>query len=393
VFRAGNRGRGFLFDTADQFRAAYPEVAWILLGDPLSTAVNSRGEPADTTGSFAFTHDPVDSEGALTMLINELDVDLSWSPAADVLVFSSVDFMPRAGSRGTTGDAFEVDYAYLETTPFARRDITHSVGKLDSVFGREYRIQESPDRFGVTPSLLFRYVGGHPVGVKLRSRFFDRRLVVNLAAANGASFAELMPFSDDVDRNDGKTASGRLSFELPLPWAGSLEVGGSAEYGVQSRQNDADVGQHQWGVDLALAVADLELGAELVDGNAAGGGVDAADSLEYRAFYGAASYRVHPWLGGHARFERRHALAGGPDAARELAVGDLEAPHRRPGALRMAEGRGAVFRGQLRHFGARLAEFGVEFGPPRVGHLPRRVGGGDAVVDEGVQGVLLAEGP
>jgi hypothetical protein len=221
--------------------------------------------------------------------------------------------MPRAGLRGTTGDDHEIDYAYLEATPLAHHDVTLTAGKLDGVFGREYRIQESPDRFGVTPSLLFRYVGGHPVGVKVRARLLDRHLVAAAALTNGPSFAEIMPFADDVDKNDGKTGSGRLAAVFALPRGGFVDLGVSGEIGTQGRQTDPDVGHHQWGADLTLAIADLELWAEWIDGRAEGGGIDGADALEYTAFYGAVAYRALPWLGGHVRFERRDAVHANTD--------------------------------------------------------------------------------
>src|SRR5439155_3121894 len=59
--KADNGGKGFIIDKSAAFSSRFPGVAWILLGDPWSTAVNSRGEPADTSGSFAFKEDPINS--------------------------------------------------------------------------------------------------------------------------------------------------------------------------------------------------------------------------------------------------------------------------------------------------------------------------------------------
>lgn len=308
VSKALNNGRGFIIDTTGQYGSRFPGTAWVLLGDPWSTAINSRGEPADTEGSFAFTHDPVGSNGALTFLINELNLDLSASPWPSVFAFASLDFMPRAGNgRGSLGDFFELDFAYVDWTPFDSIDLTLSVGKMDGVFGREYRMRESIDRNGIVPSLLFRYVGGQPLGVKARARFLNRRLVVAAGAFNGSSFIETMNFSDDVDRNDLKTGSARISFDLPLWGSAHLDVGLSGELGGQGRTTDVLL-QWQWGFDAYFEWNRLELRGEFVRGIAQGGGLDDADGLDFRAFYIEAFVRALPWLGVLARYEERHAV-------------------------------------------------------------------------------------
>jgi hypothetical protein len=306
--KAQNNGRGFIIDTADAFRAQFPGFAWRFLGDPWATAINSRGEPADTSTSRAIPHDPVNSEGALTFLVNEVNLDFSASPFPELFLFASLDLLPRTGNRGTLGDFFEIDYAYVDWTPFESVDLTFSAGKFDSAFGREYRLQESPDRPGIVPSLLFRYVGGHPLGVKVRGKFFSEMLVLNVAFTNGSSFIEMMQLADEVDRNDAKTVSGRASVALPLPFSGKLELGASGETGVQSRQTDLDVHHWQVGFDVLAEIKDLELRGEFVRGIAQGGGLDTADGLNYRAFFAEAFFRPFKWAGILARYEERHAL-------------------------------------------------------------------------------------
>ncbi|MFT3843154.1 MAG: hypothetical protein QM723_39585 [Myxococcaceae bacterium] len=306
--KAENNGRGFIIDTTGAYSSRFPGVAWVLLGDPWSTAVNSRGEPADTKGSFAFTHNPVASNGALTFLINEINLDFSSTPWPSVFVFASIDFMPRTGFRGTLGDFFDADYAYVDWTPFDNYDITFTAGKFDSVFGREYRIQESPDRNGIVPSLLFRYVGGHPVGLKARGKFLDKRLIVAVAVLNGSSFIETMNYSDDVDRNDVKTVSGRISYDVPLPFHSHIDIGLSGEAGAQGRQIDNSIIQWQYGFDVLLEFWRLAVKAEFVRGLAPGGGIDEADYLNYRSWHVEIFGRVLPWLGVLARYEERHAI-------------------------------------------------------------------------------------
>lgn len=304
----GNGGRGFIFDTNNQFASRFPGVAWVVLGDPWSTAINSRDEPADTTGSFAFQADPVNSEGAFTFLVNEAVLNLSATPVPSVFAFVSLDFMPRTGVRGSLGDYFDVDYAYVDWTPFQNADITFSAGKFDSVFGREYRLRSPVDRPGIVPSLLYRYVGGHPVGLKMRAKFFDRRLILALAAVNSSSFIETMSFSDDVDKNNMKTGSGRLSYLFPLPFDGTLDVGVSGEIGAQGRQRENTITQWQWDGDFQADWSRLSVRGEFVRGFAPGGGIDNADYLTYHAFDVEAFARVFSSLGLLGRYEQRHAV-------------------------------------------------------------------------------------
>jgi hypothetical protein len=307
AFKAQGRGTGFIFDTADRFSQRHPGIAWILLGDPLSTAVNSRGEPADLSGSLAFTDDPIQSRGAFSFIINEVNLELSATLSERVFAFASLDVMPRGGLRGPVDTRLELDYAYVEYQPFGGWDVVFSAGKLDPAFGREYRIQESVDRPGVTPSLLFRYVGGQPVGLKGRGVFLDGRVTAALLVANGSSFFSLMQQQQNVDRTSLKTASGRLSGKVGPSFA-TLEVGLSGEAGPQSRQTDPSLLHWQWGFDAVLETRPLEVRAELVRGISQGGGLEDVDGLDYRAFFIEALWRAHARFGVLGRFEERHAL-------------------------------------------------------------------------------------
>jgi hypothetical protein len=68
-------GVGFVTDTGNTLRPRFPDKPWLLLGDPWATAINSRGEPADTDGSFAIPFDNVNSGGRLGFIANEINVD------------------------------------------------------------------------------------------------------------------------------------------------------------------------------------------------------------------------------------------------------------------------------------------------------------------------------
>jgi len=53
---------------------------------------------------------------------------------------------------------------------------------MDSVIGIDYRVRKANQRFGITPPLIARYTTGTPLGVKFRSKLFDREWLGGRAA-------------------------------------------------------------------------------------------------------------------------------------------------------------------------------------------------------------------
>ena len=63
----------------EAWRAAYQGIipgSWVFYGDPLSTTVNSRGEPADTGESRAITFDSVNAGGKSSFILNAVNLHL-----------------------------------------------------------------------------------------------------------------------------------------------------------------------------------------------------------------------------------------------------------------------------------------------------------------------------
>lgn len=314
-FVPDGNGVGFVNDVRNTQRARFPTVPWILLGDPWATAVNSRGEPADTDGSFAIPFDNVDSSGRSSFLLNELNVDLSSRLDDRAVVFASVDFLARTGSGGRLGDLVDLDFGYLELRPWTRHDVVFEVGKYRSVFGLEYRRQESPDRTGVTPSLIHRYVGGHPVGLKGRGRKVTpgHEWIAALAVNNGSSHVEEFSFAQEVDFNNGKHVSGRLSHGwTSLKGGGRLELGISHERGAQDRQRDDEIIEQQFGADAAFERDGLEVRAEYVDGISPGRGAEGAPRLTFQGGHLEASYAANNEITPYLRWEYRDAVHVAP---------------------------------------------------------------------------------
>ncbi|MES1206839.1 MAG: hypothetical protein ABUS79_12955 [Pseudomonadota bacterium] len=248
------------------------QYSWVFLGDLLAPAVNSRGEPA-SLGNFPGVNrfDSVDSTGAPSFIVNEVNLRLDAAVARNALATASVDFMPRSGREFSLGDFMEVDLAQLEWMPTPSGRTSIFVGKFESVVGIEYRDRKSTERFGVTPSLIARYTTGTPLGIKVRSKLGDEeRVVVAAAITNGSSTTEQFHFYDEIDSNAGKTVSGRVSVR-PLP-AGvtDLEVGLSGEWGPQDHALDST--HYLWfvGVDLLAHVGALDVKAQFLKGGAPG---------------------------------------------------------------------------------------------------------------------------
>jgi hypothetical protein len=294
--------------------------SWVFMGDPLSTMVNSRGDVADTGESRAITFDPINSRGNSTFLVNAVNLTLFTGVGETGSAMVSVDFVPRARDIGDVaglflGDYIDVKLAYGEWKPTLEKlDLSLQAGKFDSVVGREYRVIEAPDRTGITPSLLCRYLCGQPIGVKARA-VFAGSLIANVAVTNGSHFTESFSFHDETDANEFKTVAGRVSYGDK---DGAWEVGASGSIGAQDVQGDNATYQWHVGADAHLDIRDFEVTAEYIQGDASGatsemgtmsGAVcDLAPCLEYKAAYGQAAYRATNTFTPYLRVDWRDAL-------------------------------------------------------------------------------------
>jgi len=307
----------------DLLQTLFPEYigivppSWVFYGDPLSTTINSRGDVADTGESRAVTFDPINSRGKSTMLVNAVNLALFSGIGETAQLNASIDFVPRARDVSDpmglfVGDYIDVKLAYAEWRPRIEKfDLMLQAGKFDSVLGYEYRSIESPDRIGVTPSLICRYTCGRPIGLKARARFLDEALVLNVAVTNGSHFNEGFPFASETDTNNMKTGAGRLSYRI----AKIVEFGVSGAWGAQDFQPDNDVRQWHYGADMHVEWKDLEFTAEYVQGEAKGktsptslANCDLAPCINYKGAYGLFAYRVTNTFVPYMRVDWRDAI-------------------------------------------------------------------------------------
>ena len=322
-FYVNGDGSGIRPDTGHLVFPQYSDVpdSWVFMGDPLAPTINSRGDVATTGPSRAVTYNPVDNNGKPAFIVNSLTLQLFGAVGPNITVNGLVDFLPRNRNVSDPtglylGDYVDVKLAYLEyTVPTDRADIRIYVGKIDSTLGIEYRWQESPDRITVTPSLICRYTCGRPTGVKARGRFLGDLLDVALAVTNGSNVTEQFPFSDEIDTNNFKTLSGRVSTKLPV--GAGLEVGVSGAFGAQDFQFSDSVYQWHVGGDLHLEIRGFDLRGEIVSGSADGQDMGTgmllvqcgtAPCLHYKGAYGQVAYRVLNWLMPYARVDWRSAF-------------------------------------------------------------------------------------
>jgi hypothetical protein len=264
-------GSGYVEDFGHVF---FPEYAgrfgWVFLGDILAPAVNTRGEAADLgTAPGVNRYDSINSRGAAGFVINEVNLRLRSALTPTALITASLNFAPRTGSDFALGDAFDVDIAQVEWLPTDAQRTSLFAGKVDSVFGIEYRERKADTRFGITPTLLARYTTGTALGLKMRSKFGrDDWLVVAVAFTNGSNTTEQFHFYDELDSNPGKTGSGRLSVRLPSPV--SIEIGLSGSAGPQDRSTDTRYWMWFWGVDLLGRWGRFDLKGQWMTGHAPG---------------------------------------------------------------------------------------------------------------------------
>lgn len=320
-FYVQGNGSGIQSDIGNKYFPEYADVVtgpWVFYGDPLSTAINSRGDPADTELSRAVVFDPVRSNGNASFLVSALNLTLFAGIGDDLTLSGSVDFVPRGRNVSVDndtalGDYIDVKLAYVEyIAPIESFKLSLFAGKFDSVLGFEYRAREAPDRLGVAPSLLCRYTCGAPLGLKARAQFWDEALTLNLAVTNGSHGTEQFPFYDEIDSNQMKTVAARISSKAPV--GAGLEVGVSGSFGAQDQQADSSVIHWHYGVDLHLDWNDFDLTAEFLQGKADGVSVPAdapcgvTPCIEYKGAYGQLGYRLFNWLTPYARVDFRDAL-------------------------------------------------------------------------------------
>ena len=165
-FAAQGDGTGFVQDLGSPAMRAFPQYAgrygWVFLGDLLATPINSRGEPADLGNPpGADRADLIDSNGAPSFIVNEVNLTLNSVLADNVLGTSSINFIPRTGGDFRLGDVFDVDLASLEWLVGRERRTSIFIGKFNSVIGIEYQTRKANQRFGITPSFDRALHGRH----------------------------------------------------------------------------------------------------------------------------------------------------------------------------------------------------------------------------------------
>lgn len=309
----GNDGSGVIEDFGNRLA---PELGsrWVFLGDLLARPVNSRGEPADLGDLPGVARrDAIDSGGAPSFILNEVNFSLNAVLTANVIGVASVNVVPRSGREFDLGDFIDLDLAQLEWVVDEDRTISLFAGKIEPVVGFEYRERRANGRFGVTPSLLARYTNGTPLGLKVRAKLFDSLLIVAASLTNSNAGMELFHFYDETDVNAGKTGALRISTRLPLSqWSpvlsGSLEIGVAGEIGAQSHARSSDGVAWLIGADFRYAGPELTIKGQWLMARAPGDAIDQVYSLDVPgAAFAELNYLASPELGILFRAEVRHA--------------------------------------------------------------------------------------
>jgi hypothetical protein len=232
------------------------------MGDPLSTAINSLGEPADTASSREDSDDSINSHGNPSVIVNAVGLAINKAVTGRVAIAALAELLPRPGP-----DRIEVPFAHIDYRPSEGIDLVISAGKIDSVLGVEYRTQDAPRRLGVTPSLICRYTCGRTFGAE--ARLAHGPATLGLALTNGDSFDERFSPDDQLKASKLPSVSAHVQWKLPI--GRGLEVGVSAMIGPQDGQPSLSVHQWHYGFDAALRDLDRwDVTAEVVQGRLQG---------------------------------------------------------------------------------------------------------------------------
>jgi len=293
---------------------------WVFMGDPLATAINSLGEPADGSLSREDPNDQLRSGGKPTAIVNSVGLAIGRSFDNGIALKSLVELLPRPQH-----DVLDIELAEVEYRPTDEHDLLISAGKIDSVLGIEYRAQDAPNRIGVTPSLLCRYTCGRTVGVS--ARLNQGPLGISVALTDGDSFQDNIEQDPALNSTARPFVSGHVQYILPVGRHG-LELGVSGAYGRQDAQTSPKA--HQWHAGFDARLRDFhgfDITAEYIEGRQHGltsstEPCDEAACLSYKAAYVMVFRRMESWLVPYARVDWRSAehVSGG-DFAYESHVG------------------------------------------------------------------------
>ena len=352
-------GAGIVQDFGDQvLRRTRPgdagKYAWVFLGDILSPAVNARGEAADlgpAPGVDRF--DSIDSQGAMGAVLNEANFTVDVGVSSWARGSLSVNVVPRSGGEFSIGDFIELDLAQLELIVSDAMPTSVFAGKIEPVIGVEYKRRRADLRFGITPSLIARYTSGAQLGLKVRSKLFGGWVLLAAAVTNQSATQEQFHFSEELDSNDGKTASGRAALRIPLNelfpevFSAALELAGDGLVGPQDRARDSDDLFVLWGFDWEYDGVDFGLRGQFLRGNSPGRAADRAYGLDLIASgYVEVDYMITPFLGVMARADFRNAWV-----TLGLERAYLTQSWRATGGLRIVFNRHFVLKGEYLHNG------------------------------------------
>ena len=312
----GNNGVGWVRDVANRQFPEYSNYAWTFVGDILGSPVNSRGEAADLGDPPGIDRfDSVDSNGAPSFIVNEVNLRLGYTLADTAIMRASVNFVPRSATEDfAIGDFMEVDLAELEYLLTDDGQTSLFVGKILPVFGIEYTDRKSDERFGITPSLIARYTTGPQLGAKIRSKLFDDWLVLAASVTNNTSTVEQFHFYREIDRNAAKTLNGRVALGIPIGGLEALEghrleLGVSGELGAQDNDRRSD--REIWfvGADLQYQGTDFALKAQVITGEAPGSVEQLVWALDLApSGYVELDWQAHPQFGLLLRGDWRDAF-------------------------------------------------------------------------------------
>jgi len=306
-FAVGGDGSGIRSDLGHVY---YPKYAgrtagqWVFMGDPESTAINSLGEPADTSDSRELKTDTIHSKGRPSLIVNTVGLAVGKYIGHGVSVSALAELLPRPGET-----LLDVPLAHIDYHPLDTVNLLISVGKVDSVLGVEYRSQDAPRRLTVTPSLINRYTSGRPLGAE--ARLVEGRLSVSGGIFASDLFDQRFEPKTELHATDLPTVAGHVQWMLPV--GQGLEVGVSGAVGPQDNQPSTSVAQWHVGVDAQLrdlhgwdAVAEYVQGVQ--QGQTMAVPCDLAPCLSYKGAYLLVDRRITEGFTPYLRLDWRSAV-------------------------------------------------------------------------------------
>src|SRR5207248_6045261 len=116
AFAVAGNGSGIRSDLGNFVYPKYAGVVagqWVFTGDPLATAINSLGEPADTSDSRELKTDTIQSHGHPSFIVNSIGIAIGKYIDHGISISALAEPLPRPNQ-----NILDLELAHIQWRPY-----------------------------------------------------------------------------------------------------------------------------------------------------------------------------------------------------------------------------------------------------------------------------------